>query len=496
MRPTFLGMETARRGLQVFQKGIDITGQNMTNVNTPGYTRQRVDVVSVASGAVGSRYGAGTKISLAGQGAKIVGIGQVRDSFLDKRFREEYTDVGYYEKASSIIEDVEAALDEVGGKGLGYAIEDLWTSLKSLQENLDQGTNANIVMTSAKNMTQLLKQFNDKLNDISDQQKYNLSLDVNDVNSLLENIANLNHTIKSDIILSGDAGNYGPNELLDQRNLLLDELSVYGNMKITTNDDGTVDVEMNGHNVVKGDKHEIMNYVDHPDGTTTLSWMSNGEEVHLTSGSLKASLDMINGRGSNAQKTNERFEKGVPYYRDKIDAFAIAISNVFNNTIMGSDGQYKTLFESSDPYTINAGNIQLSNQWATDPSYIIKDIDVGDGYDNPYIAKLITMFDEKINFPAPGEVLGEFTGTFNEYVTFYNGTIGQEMKFNSDRYTATASIADDLLSRRDAVMGIQPDEEGANMMVYQKAYSACARLMTALDEALDVLINNTGLVGR
>ena len=93
MRPTFLGFESARRGITASQKALDITGNNLENVNTPGYTRQRVDLVSVSPSVYSTRY-ANSRVPLTGQGVGISGVSQTRDAFLDKRFRDEYGDVG------------------------------------------------------------------------------------------------------------------------------------------------------------------------------------------------------------------------------------------------------------------------------------------------------------------------------------------------------------------------------------------------------------------
>ncbi len=86
--------------------------------------------------------------------------------------------------------------------------------------------------------------------------------------------------------------------------------------------------------------------------------------------------------------------------------------------------------------------------------------------------------------------------TFEEFVNDYVGVCGSERSFSGGRLDASAAIADDLLDRRDQISAVSPDEETANMMLYNKSYQAVARLMTTLDEALDVLINRTGMVGR
>ena len=132
-RPTFLGFETGRKGLAVAQKGLDITGHNLMNVNTPGYTRQRVDQVSVSAYGQNSRFG-GTKVDFAGQGVDITGIYQTRNAYLDRRFREEYSDTSYYDQKLSILGDISAIVDEMAetGGGLMKAVNTISSALQGL----------------------------------------------------------------------------------------------------------------------------------------------------------------------------------------------------------------------------------------------------------------------------------------------------------------------------------------------------------------------------
>jgi flagellar hook-associated protein 1 FlgK len=100
------------------------------------------------------------------------------------------------------------------------------------------------------------------------------------------------------------------------------------------------------------------------------------------------------------------------------------------------------------------------------------------------------LFNKELNFRG-------IDATFEEYVNYYNTTeIGQQVSFLKGRLETANSISNMLLDQRDAVSAVQLDEEGANLIQYQKAYNAIARVMTALDEVLDVLINKTGVVGR
>ncbi|MEM1485296.1 flagellar hook-associated protein FlgK [Oscillospiraceae bacterium PP1C4] len=520
MRPTFLGFETARRGLMVSQKGLDITGQNLTNVKTPGYTRQRIDLYAVAPSSYQSRY-ATNRTPLAGQGVDASGVSQTRDSFLDKRFRDEYGDVGYYDQVSSVLGDIESALDEYdAGTGLLNAITEINKALNNFSNsNADSKTHANIVASAFKNITQVLHQFDTKLNNVAEQQKTDLELAVNDVNGMLEKVAALNRTISEDASASATSPGeyYGPNELLDERNLLLDELSRCGDLDVTQNADGTVTLNMNGHTVVEGKKAESINFFRNSNGTVTLAWQSDGKAIELTKGSLKGATDMINGRGVNARASNETVQNGILYFKDKINTFASTLVQTINHILPKTDASgeiekdasgnivYKTLlagntqavdgsgkFITSTDIPITASNISLSDEWAKDSSYVI--FREGDK-DSTYaiaMSKALTN-DSQIAFTSAGE---RFTGTFSDFVKDYVGTYGTDKAFNDGRMNAAASIADSLLDRRDQISAVEPDEETTNMMLYQKSYQAIARLMTTLDEALDVLINRTGLVGR
>jgi len=497
-----MGFETAKRGLMANQKGLDITGHNLTNVNTRGYTRQRVDFVSVTMSGQNSRYPV-NQAAFAGQGVNVNGVSQIRNAFLDKRFREECGDVGYYDQSAAILSDVELALDEIQGTGLQGAMKSITEALQNFSSNADQVTHANIVLTSVKNLTQILHQFDTKLNNIAEQQKFDLNVAVNDVNSILTRIANLNKTISDEVFTNSEYTNeyYGPNELLDERNLLLDELSTYGALTVYPNKDGSVKVEFNGKTVVEGSTYDTLEL--HAGNTVSLTWQSSGKKADLPTGSLKAYVNMLNGRGT-AATGEENFSKGIPYFKDKIDAFAQQFARLFNQTVPDCDDagtpghdphdptgtRFKALLQGGADGTITAGSLTVTDVWNDNPGYIIPPGCVSGGEkNNPHILALKNRFNEKISF-------GEFEGTFGEYVNFYNTTIGQEATFYSTRLKATAAIADNLLDNRDAISGVSPDEEGTNLMLYDKAYKAIGRLMTVMDEALDVLINRTGMVGR
>ena len=268
----------------------------------------------------------------------------------------------------------------------------------------------------------------------------------------------------------------------------------------------------------KYDKMELQQ--DKTTNVVSLKWVSSNGNVKTTTSSLKASLDYINGRGPNLQNTGESAERGFLYYQDKLNAFAQTVANVANNVIpeadadgnpkvdanskviyrqllgalsdqVGGDGKYHVV----NDIAITADNLSISDAWAADSDYIIYQKNANgeaNNVGNYALAFASAITDNSQYFDANGDV---FKGTFLDYVKNYSSTLGEDVSFAQSRKTASNSIISDLEDSRDEVSGVVVDEEVANMMLYQKSLAAASRLMTVLDEALDVLINKTGIVG-
>ena len=525
LRPTFMGFETAKRGLTTAQKGLDIAGQNLTNWDSAGYTRQRITQVAVAPDSFRSRYST-SRAGLAGQGVDITGIGQTRDVFLDKRFREENSDMGYYGQSTSILGDIQTALNEfnpdkdVGLRSRLLAIND---ALQKFSVNAYSETHANIVATEFKNLAQTLQQISSKLQNSREQQIFDLDVSVMEINKKLQRVADLNQAIMDDAAYIQSNPYFGPNELYDERNLLLDELSNYMDMDYTRNVDGTVTVMVNGQTVVDGNKFDKMEMVqDEKSGVVDVRWVSSGKSANLKSGSIKATTDYINGRGPNLKNPGESNARGYLYYKDKLDAFAQTFASVVNRVIpeVDEDGKPKLdddgniiyrqlmggLSSTPDPddgkyhvrtdIPITADNLSISDEWSTNSGYVIYQRGEDGSADdvNNYALSLYQILADGTHlFDSNGE---EMNGTMLDYIKGYATTLAEDVSFNDSRHVSTSSIAQSLEDNRDEVAGVVVDEEVANVMLYQKTLAAASRLMTAMDEALDTLINKTGLVGR
>ncbi len=222
LRSTFYSFTTALRGLNTAQKQLDVTGQNISNVSTAGYTRQRADVYSAAASGYGDRYGTRSS-TMVGQGSVISQISQCRDQFLDVRFRREAANLGEENAKLDSMEDISLIFDEIENEGLMTSFNDFVSKLQSLANNAESSEFDSIVRDAA---TTLAKQFNyyaKQLETVREEKEYNLKeVTGKTLNDLMGNIANLNKSIREVQSNGGSAL-----ELKDERNLLLDELSSY-----------------------------------------------------------------------------------------------------------------------------------------------------------------------------------------------------------------------------------------------------------------------------
>ena len=224
MSSTFGSFTTVRLGIYSAQKGLDVTGNNITNINTNGYTRQRLDQVSLVVSA-SDKYGSQYKAKV-GQGALINGISQLRDPGLDISYRNAQSDVGAADQKLAGLEKLASILDEVG-KGDGEQDDGvILNQLNDLRDLINQAVTNGIqdyegaIRASANSLTTLFHQYATKLEDLEETYAEELEQDVTRVNQILTNLRDLNLAIRNADIRGDEAL-----ELRDQRNLLLDELS-------------------------------------------------------------------------------------------------------------------------------------------------------------------------------------------------------------------------------------------------------------------------------
>lgn len=504
MRPTFLGFESSKSALFASQKAMDITGNNLANISAEGYTRQRVVQVSSDYHNAATKEFVYGRVALAGQGTQIEGIGQTRDKQLDNALRKQLGEIGENSQRSVMYTEIEDALQEfdVGTDGNGYglrdAVSDLYKALQDFSMDASSVTYATVAADAFENLENTLNTMYGNLEEVAVKYKEELQIDCMTVNTTFAKIAQINRDIRDSMVANQYTEEYGPNELLDERNLLLDELSSYGEVSVKYNSDGTVDVKFGEHQAVKGTECDALTYRENTDGTVSVDWKSTGQHAHTGAGVLNASEDIINGRGPGVQNSTETTAKGILYYKDKLNAFANQLANVCNNTIpdkVDADGNivsYKKLFGAYVPdgngggavYTdmyITAENISVSDELMESVNYLL--YDGGGNSDNTYILNLVgKLSSSPVSF-------GNFTGTFEEYITDYMTNLGNDISYVNERMESATLVGNSLSNSRESVMGVSETEETANMLAYNRAFQAAAKMMNMMDGLLDVIIN-------
>ena len=225
---TFGSFTAARLGIYASQSALNVTGNNIANINTEGYTRQRLDLVSLYSNG-NIRYANSYNLNI-GYGVLTEGVSQLRDPFLDIRYRNENANVGSANAKLDCLQQLAHILDEVGKGTNEFGIveaqfNDLLTQLETFNGKVGSVEYDTAVRGSAQTLVRLLNDYAKAMNTLGDNKLNELKKDVGTVNSLLTQIRDLSVEIR-------DAGIYGDKalELRNARNLCIDKLSAY--MKI------------------------------------------------------------------------------------------------------------------------------------------------------------------------------------------------------------------------------------------------------------------------
>lgn len=477
MRSTFQGLETSLRALHAQQAALQTTGQNVANANTAGYTRQRANLQATSSYPSGGRNSpqiAGT----IGTGVEASSIERIRDQYLDAQYRSGEAQVGYTDMESSILKTVEAIMNDQEGTGLSGAMDELWSSLQDLSIN---PTDEGIKTVVREKAASLIDTFHYLNNALTTAQK-GLQAEVNgakdDINSIASQIADLNRKI-GELEPSG----YLPNDLYDQRDLLVDKLSSYIDIKVERTSSGsganraaagiyTIKVAGSSEVLVQGN---IANKVETVSNESELEIQVNGTTVS-PAGSLQSLIRNL-GTDQSIYKTTI----------DQLDQLALTLATEFNN--IHENGYKQDGEKGSDFFTFSSENASSTITLSDDIMKSTDNLAVGaegnkksDGGNAAKLAELLNLNVGK----------GTIRSAYSEMI----GEIGVKIQ-NANRLRENSENVRDLLStKRDSVSSVSLDEEMTNMIKFQHAYNAAARSMTVMDEMLDRIINNMGVVGR
>lgn len=534
---TFAGYYVARSGIISARSNLQITGQNITNMNTPGYTRQSVVNSAIPSTANNMRYSDTSTIKF-GQGVSCDSVIRNRDVTLDNRYRMENSKTSSFELEEEIKTDLESIIDEIeNDNGIQDKIAKLITQLQNLSTSPGDTNYESIVKNTALGIAKLFNQLSTSLQEVKDQQADYFSMNIENTNSIIKQIASLNEEIKTSQVTGTD-----PLELMDTRDQLIDQLSQYCDIELSTVSvsvgSGKYVDELNislvgkdgtKYSLVDNDKFSQFTYSEIKDANGNITDYQLGlisqngnpkmatdgvtvfDDSVLNNGSFATYLSMLNDKG--AYDTPPTETNGIGYYQNRLDTLASTLADVLNR-VNSSDscvnGEYDKPFftngnGSYDSTGITAANISISQQWKDeDGSFITSSKTVTDPtVDSSMLADNILFMISEINAnrsfytdndPVNGTFL--FSGNLKEYATDISDTLGLEITFAKSNYETSATKLNSVNEARLSVSSVDVNEEAINMVMYNQSFQASSRFMTTMDELINQLINNMGLVGR
>ncbi|KOO49612.1 flagellar hook-associated protein FlgK [Viridibacillus arvi] len=548
MRSTFMGLETSKRGLYTQQSGLYTTGHNISNANTIGYSRQRVNMQATL-GYPGAGLNAPMTQGHIGTGVEAGSIQRVRDQFVDRQFRQEATKLGYWSAKTEAMGQMEDVLNEPSEYGLKQAFNDFYKSMQDISTGSENASARKVALERAAHLADSFNYINSQLKEVQGNLKNELRVETDAINSILRQIAEINEQIQK-----VEPNGYLPNDLYDARDNLIDQLSEYVPIEISYTKsggnalgiaEGSVVIKLKGTDstLVEGNKvAQLQAQGKKVDADGNIIGGASALTDDLTEFQAFTGFgvsDLVNVKDAKNLQPNQFGAKAIDVaqlksaggkmislahsygYQDgtntvpkgeypstlqDISKLAKAFVSAFNqihkegyqlnsNTkgedFFAIDAEGKVTVKITDPSQIAAstapgeeGNgklaIILSNLQTTSLSNG-KEIDLGNG------TKVTLTFTKDLD---------DLEGATTQ--SFYQGLIGKIGVNAREAENSTVSSATNQLSisnRRASVSSVSLDEEMTNMIMFQQAYNASARMVTVVDETLDKIINGMGRVG-
>jgi flagellar hook-associated protein 1 len=486
---TFGGLNTAYTGLVAARQGLDVVGQNIANANTDGYTRQRVTTSAITASPQTGRFSGGVRV---GQGVSVDGIARLGSANLDAQVRFTAGASGYSAVRSNALSAIEGSLNEPGKNGLSTQLQEFWAAWQEVSSNAGESAQSGLLIGQANVLASEIAQGYQAVDNQWTEVRGNVTSLVAELNSSATQVAELNGRIRSTLAAGGNA-----NELLDQRNTLTTTIAALTGASVRPLADGTVDVLVGGNALVSGTTVQPLRVTGParmegvlgtpPVQAVQLEWANRGTPVAVDGGEIAGALSVL--AAPNGSRTGGAIAEAAVSYNTFTNDLVTQVNAIHQQgAIPGAPGVPAGLnFFNCDP--IRAA--QTISVVPTDAKGIATGaIDTGakDGTVAARIAQLGVAAEGAAGDPtkiSPNRV----------WAAFVTG-IGVASKSEMQHAKLAGLAATSAVSMQLSNSAVDLDEENVNLLMFQHAYQGAARVMTAVDEMLDTLINRTGLVGR
>lgn len=536
----FDGLHIGLSALQTQKKSIETTGHNIANANNEDYSRQKaIQTTKQPNLLPGSDFQMGS-------GVKVADIERIQDEFINQQVREESQEAGYWDQIQQGMERVESILNEPSDSGLQSAFDSFWNSLQDLNTNPSDTATRAAVKNQGMVLTKAFRNINEQMADYKRSLNGDVDKTVSEINSIADRISNYNKQISTAM-----ASNNKPNDLLDKREALFNELNELVSVKGSTDDVGNLNITVDGKKLVN------------KSGTNTLKTQKNGTYEDKIIADLNGKEVEVNPQGGELKGIMDVRDTEIPNYLDKVDDMAKSLVEQFNkkhsngfdlNGETGNDFfQLNSSYDrasrgievhpdikadeginkiaagnySEDPNVVT-GTITDSNNIETDRYYNVKvtennsgnldynivdseGTNIGSGTDveegtelnfSNFNLTLNGTGETNINFnknPGNGNNASSLAESINQDKVLNGATITDNYQalistvgVNAQRADQMKNSQQDLVKQlgniKESVSGVSLDEEMANMIKYQQGYNAAAKIITKNDEMLQTLM--------
>ena len=463
-------MSMAAKAMQAQMAGVNVSGQNLANVNTAGYSRQTVRIA--ASPDISSALGP------QGDGATATGIQQIVSALLNTQVQGQQSTSGYWTGQQTALQTAQNALDEFlnGGAstsstastvvsssstGIATQLSSLFTAFQSLATSPNSASARQAVISQAQALATTFNSVNTQLGSLRSSLSTSLDSNVTSANGLLAQVATLNQQITAAEFNGGTA-----NALRDTRQQTLENLAQLTNITTSTDSTGAVSVSIGGQSLVSGNQQlDSLQTYDAGGGQMLVRTATGGADLTLTGGSMQGTIDARDG-------TLATLQTGV----NSIASTLITQVNAIHSAGYNPAGGTGALFFSGT----DAGSMAVNAALTNNPNLIQASGSASASGDNSVALQLAQLASS-----AQGSLNSQTFGT--AYTQSVAG-LGNALKDANTQVTNQAAVAQMLNTQRSSVSGVNMDEEMTNLLAFQRAYEASAKLVSTVNAMLgDVL---------
>jgi flagellar hook-associated protein 1 FlgK len=503
--PGFFGYYNASRGLQVTQNALSVINQNISNVNTPGYSRQRVEL------AAGDAYVQPNLSQLSagqiGQGPVVQQVTRSRDQFLDAQYRLANSKLGANSSTNSALQQLQGITNEPSSDGISSSLQNFFNAAQAMSLHPETAATRSSFIQQALDMTTVFQQQAQQLADLRSNlvgdplsptsfTTSQMAINVNSINDKLAAIASLNKNI-----VSIKASGAQPNDLMDQRDKILDDLSKLVDIQVTNHDSGQLDLNIGGQAMIRGvaqmDSLSVVQNTgaaptpdDIPAFIQTVNGgviLNDGSAPDITGGLLKGISDM---GGNDPNLTTAR---GMMGKLDNLMGSIVAQLNTLQAAGRDQNGNLAPapLFL-ADP-TLNPGQTLDIFHWQVNPAMVSDPTQIAAAIDDPTSATGFAGVGDGRNALQMAQIKSQtFAALGTNVLDYFNGAVsklGIDTQSYQGSTTAQTNQLQAIDTTRQSVSGVNVDEETIDLMRYQRAFEATSKSLKTMDEVMQTIIN-------